>query len=200
MVSANQPNLLSVDWSKVPAPVDDGAAAHLTGLAMPDVDLPATDGGNVRLSRLSGRTIVFAYPRTGVPGEPSPVSDWDQIPGARGCTPQSCAFRDLFRDLMDAGAARVFGLSTQTSDYQREARDRLHLPFELLSDAGLAFTQAARLPTMQVAGMTLIRRLALVVDEGLITRVFYPVFPPDRNAGEVLSWMRANPRRTGTPS
>ena len=193
MVSTNQPDLLAVDWSAIPAPVDDGAADHLTGLRLPAIALPATDGSSFTLGALAGRTLVFAYPRTGVPSEPSPVAEWDQIPGARGCTPQSCAFRDLHRDLKAAGAARVFGLSTQDSAYQREARDRLHLPFELLSDEALALTRAARLPTMQVAGMTLIRRLALVIDDGAITKVFYPVFPPDRNARDVLAWLEANP-------
>jgi peroxiredoxin len=125
------------------------------------------------------------------------VADWDQIPGARGCTPQSCAFRDLYRDLQGAGAAAVFGLSTQDTAYQREARDRLHLPFELLSDEPRAFSGAARLPMMQVAGRTLIRRLALVIDDGRIAKVFYPVFPPDRNADDVLVWLRDNPVRSG---
>ena len=194
MVSKNQPNLLAVDWSAIPAPVDDGAADHLTGMRLPEVALPATDGSSVVLGTLAGRTVVFAYPRTGVPGEPSPVAEWDQIPGARGCTPQSCAFRDLHRDLHSAGASRVFGLSTQASTYQREARDRLHLSFELLSDRVLALTKAARLPVMKVGDMTLIRRLALVIDDGVIVKVFYPVFPPDRNAADVLAWLQANPQ------
>jgi peroxiredoxin len=194
---ANQPNLMTVDWSQIPAPKDDGAAAHLTGMMLPDIALVATSGATVTLAELLGRTIVFAYPRTGVPGEPSLVADWDQIPGARGCTPQSCAFRDLHRGLQGAGAAAVFGLSTQDTVYQREARDRLHLPFELLSDEAQAFSRAARLPMMQVAGRTLIRRLALVIDDGRIAKVFYPVFPPDRNADDVLAWLRDNPVRSG---
>lgn len=195
MVSQNQPNLLQVDWSKVPAPTDDGAAAHLTGMTMPAIALPGTDG-KLHLLNAAGRTVVFAYPRTGVPSQPSPVDDWDMIPGARGCTPQSCSFRDLHRELLSAGATRVFGLSTQDSNYQREARDRLHLPFELLSDERLALAQAIKLPTMNVAGMTLLRRLALVIDDGRITTVFYPVFPPDRNAADVLAWLQAN-RKAG---
>ena len=195
MVSTNQPNLMIVDWSQIPAPKDDGAAAHLTGMMLPDVALVATSGATVTLAKLPGRTVVFAYPRTGVPGEPSLVADWDEIPGARGCTPQSCAFRDLHRDLQEAGAAVMFGLSTQDTTYQREARDRLHLPFELLSDEALAFSGAAGLPTMQVAGRTLIRRLALVIDDGRIAKVFYPVFPPDRNAHDVLVWLCDNPVR-----
>lgn len=193
MVSAKQPNLLNVDWSQIPAPKDDGAAAHLTGMELPDVTLIATNGVPITLATLQGRTVVFAFPRTGVPGEPSLSADWDQIPGARGCTPQSCAFRDLYRDLQNAGAKEVFGLSAQNTAYQREAHDRLHLPFELLSDDGLMLTNTARLPTMNVAGITLISRIALVIDNGRIVKVFYPVFPPDKNADEVLSWLRANP-------
>lgn len=166
MVSGNQRNLNEVDWSKIPAPEDDGGARHLASLAVPDIALPATDGTQVSLARLPGRVVVFAYPRTGVPGQPSPVDDWDMIPGARGCTPQACAYRDLHKDLTAAGAARVFGLSTQDTAYQREAAERLHLPFPLLSDETLALSTALRLPTMQVAGMTLIKRLAMVIDDG----------------------------------
>jgi peroxiredoxin (alkyl hydroperoxide reductase subunit C) len=194
MVSSGDPNLLKVDWSKIPAPVDDGGARHLTGLAMPDIALPATDGTEVSLARLSGRTVVYAYPRTGSPGQISIVDNWDMIPGARGCTPQSCAFRDHHGELVGAGAARVFGLSTQDTAYQREAVVRLHLPFAILSDEQLRLTTALRLPTMQVAGLTLIKRLAMIIDDGRITAVFYPVFPPDRNAADVLTWLRANPR------
>jgi peroxiredoxin len=189
-----QPHLLDVDWSKIPAPNDDGGAKHLTGLAIADLALPATSGDQVSLAKLPRRSVVFAYPRTGQPGQIALVDDWDQIPGARGCTPQSCAFRDLHKALLDAGAARVFGLSTQDTAYQREAADRLHLPFPLLSDVTLAFTRAMRLPTMAVAGLTLIKRLALVIDDGRITKVFYPVFPPDRNAADVLAWLENNKR------
>jgi peroxiredoxin len=195
MVSATQPNLLEVDWSKIPAPTDDGAARHLEGMTVPDVPLTATDGTQVSLAKVPGRVVVFAYPRTGVPGQSSPVAGWDMIPGARGCTPQTCAFRDLHKVMIAAGAARVFGLSTQDTAYQREAAERLHLPFPLLSDEKLALTDALRLPTMEVAGMTLIKRLALVIDDGRIGKAFYPVFPPDRNAGDVLAWLEQN-RRT----
>lgn len=195
MVSGNQPNLLNVDWSKIPAPPDDGAARHLEGMTVPDVALTATDGTQVSLGKIAGRLVVFAYPRTGVPGQISLVDDWDMIPGARGCTPQTCAFRDLHKVMIAAGAARVFGLSTQDPAYQHEAAERLHLPFPLLSDENLALTNAMRLPTMQVAGMTLIKRMALVIDDGTISKVFYPVFPPDRNASDVLAWLEQN-RRT----
>jgi peroxiredoxin len=194
MVSANQPNLLEVDWSTIPAPEDDGAARHLQGMAVPDIALPGTDGVQVSLAKVPGRVVVFAYPRTGVPGQPSPVADWDMIPGARGCTPQTCAFRDLHKVMIAAGAARVFGLSTQDPPYQKEAAERLHLPFPLLSDEKLKLSNALRLPLMQVGGMTLAKRLALVIDDGRISKVFYPVFPPDRNAGDVLAWLEQNRR------
>src|SRR6201991_819448 len=150
-VAMNQKNLLEVDWSKIPAPTDDGAAAHLNGMTLPPISLVATDDTSVTLSALKGRTVVFAYPRTGEPGKIALVDDWDMIPGARGCTPQSCAFRDLHKVLIEAGAARVFGLSSQDGAYQREAAEPLPLPFPLLSDEKLALTTALRLPTMQVA-------------------------------------------------
>src|SRR5882757_2158525 len=152
----NQKNLLEVDWSQIPAPADDGGAAHLTGTTLPAISLLATDDNSVTLSALSGRTVVFAYPRTGEPGKISIVDDWDMIPGTRGCTPQTCAFRDLFADLRAAGAAQMFGLSTQSNAYQAEMAARLHLPFSVLSDEKLVLTRALDLPTMQVAGLTLI--------------------------------------------
>jgi peroxiredoxin (alkyl hydroperoxide reductase subunit C) len=190
----NQRDLLNVDWSAIPAPADDGAAAHLKGAAVPHVPLKATDAAMVDLSTLKGRAVVFAFPRTGEPGKPALVDDWDMIPGARGCTPQTCSFRDLFKELRAAGANHVFGLSTQDHAYQREMAERLHLPFTVLSDEQLALTRALDLPTMDVAGLTLIKRLALIIDDGRITHVFYPVFPPDRNGGDVLAWLKDNPR------
>ena len=188
----NQKNLLEVDWSKIPAPTDDGSAAHLPGMKIPSVSLHATDDTVVDLSQLKGRTVVFAYPRTGEPGKVSLVDDWDMIPGARGCTPQTCSFRDLFAELKAAGARQVFGLSTQSNQYQAEMAARLHLPFPVLSDEKLKLTEALQLPTMEVAGLTLIKRLALVIDDGRITHAFYPVFPPDRNAADVLDWLKEN--------
>ena len=188
----SQGSLTDVDWSKIPPPTDDGGAAHLVGMTIPPVTLRATNDTSVTLSALEGRTVVFAYPRTGEPGKIGLVDDWDMIPGARGCTPQTCAFRDLFAELKAAGAAQVFGLSTQSNAYQTEMASRLHLPFPVLSDEALELTHTLRLPTMSVAGLTLIRRLALVIDDARITRVFYPVFPPDRNAGDVLQWLKEN--------
>jgi peroxiredoxin len=182
------------DWTALPAdlpaPQDDGATRHLPGRRLPGIALAATDGSVVDLSRLAGRVVVYAYPRTGQPGQPNP-DGWDAIPGARGCTPQSCAFRDHFVELKALGVSRVFGLSTQDTAYQREAAERLHLPFPLLSDSDLKLTRAAELPTFDVAGMTLLKRMAWVIDDGVVTKVFYPVFPPDQNAAEVIAWLRA---------
>jgi peroxiredoxin len=181
--------------ANLPVPEDDGAAAHLPGATVPPIALASTDGGHFRVDGPpdgAERLVLYAYPRTGRPGEESLVADWDEIPGARGCTPQSCAFRDHASELRAAGAA-VAGISTQSTDYQREAVDRLGLPFPLLSDAGLELTHALGLPTFEVAGRTLLKRLALVIGEGKIEHVFYPVFPPDRNAADVLAWLRANP-------
>jgi len=175
----------------LPVPEDDGAAAHLRGFRLPSVALPSTAGRLVDLSALSGRWVVYAYPRTGEPGKDSPPG-WDAIPGARGCTPQSCAFRDHHAEIAALGAG-VLGLSTQTSSYQREAAGRLHLPFEILSDAEFRLTEALGLPTFETAGLRLLKRLTMIVEEGRIVKVFYPVFPPDRNAQEVLAWLRACP-------
>ena len=184
----HDPTVLPED---LPVPRDDGAARHLTGAKLPALALAATDGAQVDLSALAGRTVVYVYPRTGRPGQASP-SGWDGIPGARGCTPQSCGFRDHFAELKRLGVAQLFGLSTQDTDYQREAVERLHLPFAILSDADLKLTRALDLPTFAVDGMTLIRRMAWVIDDGVITRVFYPVFPPDKNAEEVVSWIQSS--------
>ena len=182
----HDPTILPAD---LPRPIDDGGAAHLEGSMLPDVALAATDGSEVRLARLTGRSVVYAYPRTGQPGKALPEG-WDAIPGARGCTPQSCAFRDHFTELRGLGVAHLFGLSTQDSAYQREAAERLHLPFPLLSDERLTFTEAAGLPTFETSSMVLLRRLTMIVDDGRVTKVFYPVFPPDRSADEVLDWLR----------
>src|SRR3989440_4900901 len=175
----------------LPVPQDDGATRHLVGAALPDLALPATDGRQINLAQLVGRTVVYVYPRTGRPGQALPEG-WDGIPGARGCTPQSCGFRDHFADLKRLGVAQLFGLSTQTTDYQREAVERLHLPFAILSDAELKLTRALKLPTFEVAGMTLIKRMAWVIDDGAISHVFYPVFPPDKSAEEVIAWLQSS--------
>jgi peroxiredoxin len=184
----NDPTVLPDD---LPVPQDDGAARHLAGAKLPDIALPATDGRQVDLAKLKGRTVVYIYPRTGRPGQ-APPTGWDGIPGARGCTPQSCSFRDHFAELKRFGVAQLFGLSTQDLDYQREAVERLHLPFAILSDADLKLTHALGLPTFQADGMTLIRRRAWVIDDGVIAHVFYPVFPPDKSAEEVVAFLQSS--------
>jgi peroxiredoxin len=178
----------------LPVPADDGAADHLPGRVMPALTLPATDGSQVPLAALgAGRTVIYLYPMTGRPGVDLPEG-WDDIPGARGCTPESCGFRDLMTGLAGAGAARVFGLSSQSSGYQREAVSRLHLPFSMLSDEGLVLAGALGLPTFEAGGMTLYRRLTMIISDGVIEHVFYPIFPPDQHAQQVLDWLRAHPR------
>jgi peroxiredoxin len=189
--SKNKAAADAVDWSKIPAPTDDGAARHLMGARMAAVALPATDGSSVDLSRLRGLTVVYAYPRTGQPGVALP-DGWDLIPGARGCTPQACTFRDHYAELRALGVSQLYGLSTQSTAYQREAVERLHLPFAMLSDEKLALARAMRLPTFEAAGVTLLKRLTLVVQDGRVRQVFYPVFPPDRSADDVIAWLRSN--------
>ena len=185
---AHNPNILPPN---IPAPKDDGAAKHLASMKLPDLALPATTGAAVNLAKLKGRTVVYIYPRTGVAGVDAPPG-WDDIPGARGCTPQSCGFRDHFGELKRLGVAQLYGLSTQDTAYQQEAATRLHLPFAILSDEKLAFTKALKLPTFTTTGMTLLKRMALVIDDGVITKAFYPVFPPDRNAADVIAWLQAS--------
>ena len=193
-------NLYTVP-ADLPVPADDGACDHLPGAIVPGIALPSTSGGMVDLRALAARpAVLFFYPRTGVPGQPG-GSDWDSIPGARGCTPQSCGFRDL-HDRFAALGARVAGVSTQETAYQREFVERNHVPFEMLSDAGLALTRALRLPTFEFpvtsgGGSTLIKRMAWYVDGGRIVRVWYPVFTPDRNAATVLAWLESRPRQPG---
>jgi peroxiredoxin len=172
----------------LPVPEDDGAADHLPGMRMPRVSLRSTGGRDVDMADLGDRrTVLYFYPRTGRPDRPVPA-EWDAIPGARGCTPESCGFRDHFAEISALGAD-VFGVSTQDTDYQREAAERLHLPFELLSDSEFALTDALRLPTFDFEGVRLLKRLTLVVRAGQVEHVFYPVFPPDRHAEEVLTWL-----------
>ena len=186
---AHDPTKLPLD---LPIPIDDGAAQHLTGARLPDITLPATSGPAVNLSKLKGLSVLYIYPRTGVPGVDAPPG-WDDIPGARGCTPQSCGFRDHFAELKALGVAQVYGLSSQDTAYQREAAERLHLPFPLLSDVELKLKAATGLPTFFTSGMTLYKRMALVLEGAAIARVFYPVFPPDKNAEKVMAWLRTRP-------
>jgi peroxiredoxin len=175
----------------LPEPLDDGACRHLAGMAVPALELPSTSGRTVNLRALTApRTVIYCYPMTGVPGKPLP-DGWDTIPGARGCTPQSCAFREHHRDFRRL-STDVFGLSTQTTEYQQEMATRLHLPFEVLSDANLQFCDALRLPTFTVDGMLLVKRLTLIIRAETIEAVFYPVFPPNDNAERVLQWLHRN--------
>ena len=182
----------------LPRPEDDGACAHLAGLRMPHVRLPSTAGGTVDCGTLeSPRTVLYFYPMTGVPGAALP-DGWDAIPGARGCTPEACAFRDHFDELRALGAA-VFAVSTQGTDYQKEMAARLHLPFPVLSDSAFALCGALKLPTFTAAGLRLVKRLTLIIRDGKIEKVFYPVFPPDAHAGEILQWLRDHPFEGHTP-
>jgi peroxiredoxin len=176
------------DWTTLPAPLDDGATRDLAGARIAAVPLWATNGEAYDLSMLPGRAVVYAYPMTGKPGVEPPVG-WDMIPGARGCTPQSCSFRDHFAELKALGVDHLFGLSTQAPDDQREAAERLHLPFAILSDQHLELTHAMNLPTFEAGGMTLLKRFTLVINGGTVEHVFYPVFPPDRSAKDVVEWL-----------
>lgn len=179
----------------LPVPVDDGAANHLSGTIVPSVLLPSTANRQVDLAAVSEerRVVVYCYPRTGRPGEVplNGYAAWNRIPGARGCTPQSCAFRDFYGELQNLGA-EVFGLSTQDTAYQQELVEREHLPFEILSDSELRFTNALRLPTFGVEGATLLKRLTFITSERKIIKIFYPVFPPDKNAEEIIAWLVGN--------
>jgi peroxiredoxin len=173
----------------LPFPEDDGAADHLPGKRLPSVALKSAAGDLVDLSDLAGVTVAYCFPMMGRPGSEMPVG-WDEIPDARGCTPQSCAFRDHHVELRSLGA-RVFGISAQDSGFQKKIAERLHLPFELLSDEDLILAEALSLPTLEVEGMRLLRRVTLIVADGQIQKVFYPVFPPDKNAEEVVKWLSA---------
>jgi peroxiredoxin len=191
---------MSIDFSalppNLPVPEDDGAADHLDGLAIPSLPLPSTLGRPTDLVDLAqGRLVAYLYPRTGTPGEPSPAG-WDDIPGARGCTPQSCAYRDSLAEFGRLGAV-VIGVSAQSEAEQLRFSEREHIPFPLLSDSGLELAGALGLPTFEAGGMTLYRRLTLIAEAGTIVKAFYPVFPPDKDAAEVLAWLAAHPPPEG---
>ncbi|MEU9090078.1 MerR family transcriptional regulator [Streptomyces sp. NPDC048428] len=177
----------------LPVPEDDGAAAHLPGRAVPDIELPDTAGGTVSLHALGeGRSIVYCYPLTGRPDTDLPEG-WNNIPGARGCTSEACDFRDHHDDLEAAGATHVFGLSSQSTAYQKEVVDRLRLPFPMVSDTGFRLSAVLGLPTFDFGGTPLYKRITLVIRDGRIEHVFYPVFPPNTHARQVLGWLRDNP-------
>ena len=174
----------------LPVPVDDGTADHLNGMRLPDISLFSTSNEVVIVNQLQGFTVLYIYPMTGRPDTPLP-DGWDEIPGARGCTPQSCSFRDHHSELKSLNT-QVFGISTQSTSDQLEAKERLHLPFDLLSDSSLALKGSLQLPTFKAAGMELYKRITLIVRDGVIIKTFYPVFPPSENAEEVLSWLQSN--------
>lgn len=173
----------------LPVPEDDGACDHLTGMVIPEIILDATNNKPVNIGKLNGYTVIYIYPMTGQPNKALPEG-WNNIPGARGCTPQSCSFRDLHSDLKKYTS--TFGLSSQDTDYQQEAKSRLHLPFELLSDAGFILKQKLSLPTFTVEGIERYKRTTLIIKDNMIEKVFYPVFPPDKNADDVLNWFEKN--------
>jgi len=175
--------------ANLPVPVNDGACDHLSGLSMPSISLTNTAGKTVNFGDCANTLIIYFYPMLGRPDSP-PLIGWNEIPGARGCTPQTCAFRDLYADLKQLGV-EVYGVSAQPIEDQQEAHARLQLPFMLLNDEKLALAHALKLPTFEYAGKRLIKRLTIIVTDGIIRKVFYPVFPPNDNASEVISWLRA---------
>jgi peroxiredoxin len=188
---AQQPANLTDLPANLPVPTDDGGARHLKGMALPDVTLRSTKNRTVNLSTITApRTVIYCYPMTGQPGTPLP-NGWDDIPGARGCTPETCGFRDHHKDLAKLNAD-VYGVSTQSTAYQQEMVHRLQVPFEVLSDEHLVFAKALRLPTFTVARMTLLKRLTIIAHAGRIEHVFYPVFPPDKHAEEVIAWLKTH--------
>lgn len=176
--------------SNLPAPLDDGACNHLIGKPLPDIFLDSTQNTPINLSAIKGWVVIYCYPMIGKPNVPLP-DGWDEIPGARGCTPQSCAFRNNFVTFARL-KTQVFGLSIQRTEYQQEVATRLALPYLLLSDKGLEFARALNLPTFQVENLELIKRLTLIIQNGIIRQCFYPVFPPDKNAEEVIHWLESH--------
>lgn len=176
--------------TNLPIPEDDGACNHLPGADLPDVSLTATNGTTVNLKDIKGLLVIYCYPMTGVPGKALPEG-WNEIPGARGCTPQSCSFKNHYDELNTYGAS-VYGLSTQNTDYQQEVKTRLHLPFDLLSDEKFEFQKALKLPIFTVEGTDLLKRVTLIFKDGKVVKYFYPIFPPDKNAGDVLEYLKAN--------
>jgi len=187
----NQKNLSDVDWSKIPEPKLDFNLEHLNQFIIPDLKLNSTDGTIVSLSNLKGITVIYIYPMTGVPGKELPEG-WDEIPGARGCTPQSCSFRDNFYKLKKLGIDNIFGLSTQSTEYQKELATRLHLPYPILSDEKLEFAKILKLPTFKVLNMNLLKRITLILKDNKIIKYFYPIFPPTKNIEDVINFFETS--------
>lgn len=185
----NQSNLLKPDWSKIPSPKKNASLEHLNNFLIPEIKLLSTSGDEVNLSKLVGLSIIYVYPMTGQPNVALPKG-WDEIPGARGCTPQSCSFRDNFLELKKINIKNIFGLSSQTTEYQREMAERLHLPYSVLSDEKFKFANSLKLPTFKVENMDLIERVTLIIDNNKIIKYFYPVFPPDQNVNDVIFWLK----------
>jgi peroxiredoxin (alkyl hydroperoxide reductase subunit C) len=183
----NQKDFLNVDWSKIPEPKLDFNLEHLNQLIIPDLKLNSTDDTTVSLSNLKGITVIYVYPMTGVPGKELPEG-WDEIPGARGCTPQSCSFRDNFSKLKKLGVNNIFGLSTQSTEYQKELATRLHLPYPILSDEKLEFSKKLKLPMFKVLKMNLLKRITLILKDNKIIKYFYPIFPPTKNIEDVINF------------
>lgn len=189
---SNQPNIpsdfLRTIPDNLPIPIDDNSCSHLTGLLLPNINLNSTSGNIVNLSQISGLVVIYCYPMTGKPNQNLP-DGWILIPGAAGCTPQSCSFRDHYQELIDLNVT-VFGISTQSTDDQLEAVNRLHLPFELLSDISLTFANNLKLPIFKVEEKQLLKRVTIIAKDGKILKYFYPIFPPDKNIDDVLFWLR----------
>ena len=172
----------------LPIPIDDGATNHLIGMTLPNISLKSTRGDSISVGNFNGKLVIYCYPMTGQPNVPLPEG-WDQIPGARGCTPQSCSFRDHYQDIQALGA-EVIGLSVQTTDYQKEMADRLHLPFPVVSDSNHEFSKAMNMPTFVAAGMTLLKRVTLIAEDGMIKAVHYPIFPSDSDPAWVIDYLK----------